>query len=82
MSDTPKPIDCECRNWARAFVLASDDLLNHHPTCEHRKNYDGLKEWMIQLVAAIEENGIPDSLWEKYQEARMMAGLPLITKKS
>ena len=75
------PINCICSTWARSDT-DTGGLLNHHETCPDRKRYDGVREFAKRIVAAFDcwasdEDGVHPEAWEAYQEARMVAGLPV-----
>ena len=70
-------MDCECLSWARSDEYIF--LTEHHPNC---KNYDLIGDsikLIEKLVSGIElwaseEDGVPDFLWDTYQQARLVLG--------
>lgn len=80
MGTPPDMMDCPCATWAHEGWRA-EDLVNHHPTCEHRKHYDGVQEFAKKVVVALQwwgaqEDGIPDEpiLSEVLSTAKYMVG--------
>lgn len=68
--------DCECVMWARD---GKPPITKHHPNC---KKYEPVAELLLalrQMVDGIErwgidEDGIPDHIWEHWREAKFMLG--------
>jgi hypothetical protein len=78
----PVPIQCRCSTYARASLLDGPD--GHHRNCElHPENtfaliarlVDGIDRW------AAEEDGVPDRLWDAYQQARYVVNLPALSEE-